>query len=497
MGGSMSATTNGTRAVLYLRLSDSDDASTSIARQREDLTRLADDQGWEIVAEYVDDGLSGRKARANAEAAMAAVQDREADVLACWKFDRFSRQGLLAVAQLIETVDSRPGVLFVALKDNLWSSMPMWRIIAAVLSEVARTEAENTSLRVLSSQRKLVQEGRYVGGPVVYGYESAPHPSGAGRVLVVNPDEARVVHEVADKIILGESLRGIAADLNNRSVPTRYGKQWTSTSVKVLMTNEALLGRVVRKGQVVRDDDGMPVTMWEPLLSESTFNRLRAKLIPTSKRPKEWNRKKALGLLSGVVKCAHCHSPMYYRPRSGRPGEHTYVCMSRNQGKTNCPGCSVAAEPLEELVTDRILTSWGDREVMVREVVDNGAAERATVEAGIAATLESLGATDDDDETAALLHALNSLKRRRAALADVLPTERWAGTGQTYGEAWNDGNLRARQTLLRDAMGPVMVRKGVPGRRGFDAGRVRMIDRVLEEVGPHTRDGAVLAAPPR
>ena len=152
------------RAVLYLRLSSSDDASTSIRRQEADLRLRAEREGWDVAAVLVDDGISGGKARANADEALAMLRDGRADVLAVWKFDRWSRQGLGALAALIDVLDARPDALFVADRDGLSSSQPAWRIIASVLAEVARMERENTRARVLSSLAHLRTSGRYAGG---------------------------------------------------------------------------------------------------------------------------------------------------------------------------------------------------------------------------------------------------------------------------------------------------------------------------------------------
>src|SRR5690242_17335288 len=107
--------TKPSRAVLYLRLSELTDGSTSIVKQRDDLRALAEREGWDVVAEFVDEGISGRKSRVNAYEALSMIRNQRADVLVVWKFDRWSRQGLPALAALIETLDMRDDAVFVAL----------------------------------------------------------------------------------------------------------------------------------------------------------------------------------------------------------------------------------------------------------------------------------------------------------------------------------------------------------------------------------------------
>ena len=107
------------RAVLYLRLSSSTEDSTSIARQAADLQQLAVREGWTVVRTLTDDGLSGRKARANAAEALRMLREDEADVLAVWKLDRWTRQGLGAIGALSDALDAVPSATFVALQDGL------------------------------------------------------------------------------------------------------------------------------------------------------------------------------------------------------------------------------------------------------------------------------------------------------------------------------------------------------------------------------------------
>ena len=75
------------RAALYLRLSETSDASTSIARQEADLKDLAEREGWKVVHVLTHDGVSGRKEREKATEALRLLASGEVDVLAVWKLD--------------------------------------------------------------------------------------------------------------------------------------------------------------------------------------------------------------------------------------------------------------------------------------------------------------------------------------------------------------------------------------------------------------------------
>lgn len=62
------------RAVLYQRLSRQTLESTSLTGQSEDLGALAEREGWDVVATFIDEGLSGGKRRTNADEALRMLR---------------------------------------------------------------------------------------------------------------------------------------------------------------------------------------------------------------------------------------------------------------------------------------------------------------------------------------------------------------------------------------------------------------------------------------
>ncbi len=457
------------RAVLYLRLSALVDDSTSIARQERDLRGLAEREGWEVVRVLVDEDLTGRVARANAEEAVRMLRDDEADVLAVWKLDRFTREGWDGIGLVTRALDARQvaadrgegrPALFWALGDGLHSGQQSFRLVAGVLSEIARTEAENTSARVRSSidYRRTVT-GRFTGGASIpFGYRSVPAPDGVGRVLVVDPGEAAVVREVAERLLDEvEPLSRIAADLSRRGVPTsksafrraaRRGEstegldrgRWTVSTIRALWTADSLAGRVVHRGALVRDESGLPRAVWEPILDVGTLERLRDRLGTAPRhaarrpapRPRATRRAR---LLSGLAYCGRCDGKMYVTSSGGRP---IYSCpTSWNGGE--CPGVKIGAEGLDDYVTRRVLDVAGSlREKVIEEVRDGGASAAALAEVEAALREASAAMLDDGVDMAALSARIESLKAERAALRAAPATVRTVEreTGRTLAEAF-------------------------------------------------------------
>ncbi|WP_336922767.1 recombinase family protein [Aquipuribacter sp. SD81] len=471
------------RAVLYTRLSESDEASTSLARQEADLRALADREGWTVTEVLADDGLSGGKDRVKADRALDLLRSGAADVLAVWKLDRWSRQGIGTVARLMDVLEERPEALFVADRDGIRSDQAGWRLTAAVLSEVARTERENTQVRVRSAIKRMRREGRFPGGNVPYGYRTAAAPDGPGRVLEIDPDEAAVVREAASRAIAGESLYAISKDFGRRGLKPRRAKEWSISSLQVVLTSEPVVGRLTkvshvteggrtrRVRDVVRDDDGNPVQMWPPVLDLETWHRVRARFSARGENAVAPRRRRAR-LLSGIVTCGLCGRPLYVRTNARQ--DLAYACSAGSQGKS-CPGVSISCPHLEDYVTEQFLADVGPAEVVDRVVEAPDDADAAEVEASIAATTRQMG--DDDADVEALSKRLAALKERRAVIRSR-PRERRVRivpTGRTFAEEWEDGDLVRRRELLEANTAVMAIAKGKKGRKTFDPSRVTWV----------------------
>lgn len=467
------------RAVLYLRLSlsSSDDVSDSIKRQETDLRALADREGWIVTKTLFDDGKSGRKRRANADEALAMLKDGEADVLAVWKFDRWSRQGISVLGDLVTTLDKNPRALFVAYMDGLRSSQSAWRIIAGVLSEVARMEAESTSVRVSSAHRSNREAGRFVGGTVPFGYQSAPREPD-GRTLVPYDPEVGIIAEVAARLLSGESQAAILDDLVARKVPTTRSParlarlrgapadglacgSWSYAGLTAIWTGESLQGRVSRSRTVTDDEgktrkvwetlrgpDGLPLVAFPPLLDADTVQKLRAHLRdqkhPERKLDPE-RRTRQARLLSGVLYCDHCGKKLWVTAHGGRT---VYSC-ARRAGV--CTGPNMSADSAERAVTERFLGmagGWPEVEEVEEVTAPDTVAALADVEASMREAQAELG--DDYVDGLAILRRVELLKARRAELR-ALPSSvsvRTVQTGRTIAEAWEVSEVDDRRRML-------------------------------------------------
>ena len=108
------------RAALYARVSTTDQTCEN---QLLELRRYCEARGWEIIREFVDQGVSGSKDRRPAlDHLVSDAKRRRFDVLVCWRLDRLGR----SLKHLITLLDELQalGVAFVSLAEGIDATTP-------------------------------------------------------------------------------------------------------------------------------------------------------------------------------------------------------------------------------------------------------------------------------------------------------------------------------------------------------------------------------------
>lgn len=491
------------RAVLYVRLSEESQRSTSIAGQHSDLDVLAHQEGWDVVARFEDNGKSGGYERANARAALDMIKDGRADVLAVYAYDRWSRQGIEKAGELIAAINSRRGTrspaLFYAQRESIRSDQEDWELRVAFASDLAKRERERMVSRTTASLKRLRGAGRFAGGVVGFGYRPVNNPDGPGRTLVPSTFEAGVVREIADRIVRGESLVTLGRELTARGLartrsPYRSALiggedpdgldrgTWDQSNVQALWSGQLLLGRVVSHGEVVRGNDGVPLQPYPAILTLDQHAAIVSRF--GQKRGKQWKRR-AARLGSGLVICAVCGGPMYALATSH--GVY-YRCMASNRG-VECPQPRMNAETVDRLISEHYLREYGHLPVIVTRTRTRpqGELELAEVREAIDATAKAF--TDPEADRPALLARLDALQARETELAH-LPAETTRElhrTGKTVAQTWPDASLDRQRSMLATAYESWEVAPIAPGKsrnRSDPWDRLTWTEREIEGYEP-------------
>ncbi len=150
------------RIALYARVStrNNQDPEMQLAELREYAGRRA----WQIVEEYVDQGVSGcKESRPALNRLMSDAHRRQFDAVLVWKIDRFGRSLKHLVNALADL--AALGVAFISLRDNLDLSTPSGRLMFQIIGAMAEFERSLIQERVKAGLRAARNKGRMLGRP--------------------------------------------------------------------------------------------------------------------------------------------------------------------------------------------------------------------------------------------------------------------------------------------------------------------------------------------
>ena len=151
------------KAALYLRVST---ASQNTDLQRRELMDACERNGWDVVAEYADEGISGSKGRdkrPGLNALMKGVVRREYDVVCVWSLDRMGRS-LIDLVNILADLDAKK-VGFYSHKQALDTTTPSGRLMFSVVGAMAEYEREIIKERVIAGLAAAKAQGKKLGRP--------------------------------------------------------------------------------------------------------------------------------------------------------------------------------------------------------------------------------------------------------------------------------------------------------------------------------------------
>lgn len=343
-----------------------------IPMQKQACREFADAQGWEIVKEYSEKGVSGFKvATKDRDAIQEIKKDALAgrfDILLVFMFDRLGRRD-----------DETPFVVewFVKNGIEVWSTQEgqqrfdnhVDKLMNYIRFWQASGESEKTSIRTKTRLGQIVQEGRFRGGFCAYGFRLEKQ----GRLnkknyevneVVVDEYESSVVRTIFQKYAYeGMGTHRIAMYLTEQGIKSRSGDSWHPATILNMLKNVAYHG-ILRSGESASE-----VFPHLKIVDQETFDRAQ-KLIAQRSKKKDVERTlpmctKGRSLLSGNIYCGHCGGRLT-PTTSGRKvtladgtvkgkKRQTYVCYNKTRKRQCCDGpTSYTSHIIDGIVTEAI-----------------------------------------------------------------------------------------------------------------------------------------------
>ena len=293
-----------------------------IPMQKQRCREFAQLQGWTIVREFSEKGISGYKVSAKDRDAIQEIQ-RDAiagkfDILLVFMFDRLGRRD-----------DETPFVVEWFAKNGIevWSAMEGQQRFDSHVDKLmnyirywqASGESLKTSVRTKTRLSQLTEEGHYTGGTVPYGYRAVDK----GRVnkknhvvldLEINEDEAKVVRLIFKKYVdEGYGAQRICRFLHDKGITRRDGKGFPNTSLNRMLKN------IIYTGVISNGEAKSPYQEELRIIDDDTYLKaqefMKMRLQPHSEIPLNV---KGRSLLVGNIFCAHCGNRLTLTTSGGR-----------------------------------------------------------------------------------------------------------------------------------------------------------------------------------
>lgn len=459
-----------TTAGIYCRISsDPNDTRLGVDRQREDCEALAERRGWPVAGVYVDNDTSAYsgKARPEYERLLSDIEAGRIDSVIIWHPDRLHRSPL-ELNQFIDLVE-RTGVTLATVQAGDYDlTTPSGRLSARIVGDVARHESEHKSERLRRKHLELAKAGKVSGGGTrPFGFEQDRR--------TVRDNEAELIREAVDRLLAGESLRGVTNDFERRGIKTVTGTAWKPTVLRRLVTSARIAGWREHKGDFVAEAE------WPPIVEKSKVERLRAKLLDPSRRSNTRSRRYLL--TGGLATCDLCEANLVARPKSD--GRRCYVCASDSQFG-GCGKIRILADDFEEAVAEMVFLALDDPS-FTKALKDS---ERASGP-DQSKLLDDIDGDEQRLEELALMFAdgdvsksnylkaqeriqnrLDGFRRQLAELSGRNTLQALQGGTEQLRRDWKDMSVDAKRAIVSAALIRIPVGPAIKGQNFFNPARL-------------------------
>jgi site-specific DNA recombinase len=348
------------KVVIYSRFSTDRQNESSIDDQVRVCSEYAQRQGWQVVEQYTDAGISGA-AMGNRPGFLRMRADGMAgrfSVLLVIDTTRLARSQELA--PLIERFRYQ-GVRVIGVQDAFDSAAgtaDMQAGLSGIMSVEFRRMIKARTHAALESRAK---GGRATGGRA-YGYHDGQ----------VDEGEACIVREIFGRFADGASCRTIAGELNERRIASpgstwnrteRRSKGWMGSGIRAMLLNERYRGAIHWNVSEWRKDPDTgsrkrverPRSEWISrqdeslrIVSDELWERAQRRLRPAKIDTRLQAGGKPKHLLSGLLRCAVCGSK--YTITDAK----SYGCFGYHDGKSCSNGVRIRRDQIQDKLLNKL-----------------------------------------------------------------------------------------------------------------------------------------------
>lgn len=222
------------RACIYTRVSTEkqDMEGYSIEEQERLCKGIIEAKEMEYVKTYSDPGISGKTMdRPALQEMIKAINNGEIDAVVILKLDRLSRSQKDTLT-IIEDILIANNITLISVKETLDTSTAWGRAMIGILASFNQLDRENIVQRTTMGRNAKAAQGEYAGGRPPFGYKATPEG------LIVEEKEAEIVRVIFELKEQGYSQVKTAKELNARGYRRKDGKEFSNSTVQVVLENK-------------------------------------------------------------------------------------------------------------------------------------------------------------------------------------------------------------------------------------------------------------------
>lgn len=314
-----------------------------------DVERHCQNRGYAVARRYPlnDKSASKGEQQAKLDEMLNDMREGIIKVLVCWHSDRLDRRGPEHVFPLLARVRDAGGRVESVQQPTFGQQDFAGQVATAVSAAIDWEKSHHLSEQVrLAHNRSRANDAIYAGTPLfgftIEGpkYHKKYVPTELGR---------RIVPQIYERCIAGQSLRQIAERLDSQGIPTtRKAAKWNESVVRRIIRNMAYAGRLQNR-------EGMTMSHCEAIVPMHVWKRANEAL---KTRPKRGPAKPRVNITSrpllAKLKCNRCGSPMYRRCGGDGGRYRYYACAGSGPQRRGC-GNVVPFDETETVVALRII----------------------------------------------------------------------------------------------------------------------------------------------
>lgn len=338
------------RVAAYARVSEATDMThKSLSAQVNHYKKLINSNPeWEYAGVYADEGITGRttKNRTEFNRLLEDCKSGKINIVLVKSISRFARDTVDCLNTVRELKDLNIAVYFE--RERINSLTADGELLLTLLASFAQEESRSISENVKWGIKKNFEKGIENGHNAPYGYEWD------GEKYRINPFEGKVVREIYERYLNGESAYRIAKDLGSRGIVGRQGRPIEQTTIKDILSSISYTGDMILQKNYIdefkvrkRNKGELPMylveDMYEPLVSKEEYNK--ALKIRKERAEKMPNKDPVLTPYSGLVKCGNCGCGISRRTAGKKK---KWVCNTRERKGIDC--CDSRPINEEELI---------------------------------------------------------------------------------------------------------------------------------------------------